>query len=186
MSLSPYRIPRHDSLPVVVSMLPALRMAEKSLRFPASSQSSPESAEAASSVNLKGKRAVVVEDEGVTQLQLRRILISEGVEVVGVASNGKEAVDLVRDQNPDFVLMDIRMPVMDGLEATRRILEDHPVCIVMLTAFSDAEYQLEAAAIGTCGYVLKPVTSDTLIPQVRSALQTYKARRGNTNVRRTQ
>jgi response regulator NasT len=124
-------------------------------------------------LELKGKRAVVVEDEGVTQLQLRKILQSQGVEVVGVASNGSDAVKLVLRIKPEIVLMDIQMPVMDGLEASRRILESYRVCIVLLTAFSEEQYQQEARTIGISGYVLKPVTSDTLIPQLAAALQRF-------------
>ena len=122
---------------------------------------------------LKGKRAVVAEDEGVTQLQLQKILRSEGVEIVGIASNGREALDLTICLRPDFVLMDIRMPLMDGLEASRRILEKRRVCIIMLTAFSEDEYRREATDMGVTGYVLKPVTSGTLIPNVVNALRLF-------------
>ena len=73
-------------------------------------------------MSLSGKRAVIVEDEGITQLQLRKLLRSEGIQVVGAASDGQEGVELVLKERPDFVLMDIRMPVMDGLEAMGRIL----------------------------------------------------------------
>src|SRR5690242_14654533 len=89
---------------------------------------------------LSGKRVAVVEDEGITQLQLSRILRSQGLEVVGTAADGQEAVEVVLATRPDLVLMDIRMPIMDGLEASERILAEYPVCIVMLTAFSDEEY----------------------------------------------
>jgi two-component system, response regulator PdtaR len=133
------------------------------------------SAQAEAKSVLKDKRAVVVEDEGVTQLQLRKILEAAGVKVVGVAANGKDAIKVVLDHNPDFVLMDVRMPIMDGLEASRRILENRRICIVMLTAFSEEEYQRKAQEIGTCGYVLKPVTSETLIPQIATALRQFNA-----------
>jgi response regulator NasT len=123
--------------------------------------------------DLAGKRGVVVEDEGVTQLQLRRILRTAGIEVVGVAANGRDAVEIVRQTKPDFVLMDVRMPVMDGLEATRRILAHERVCIIMLTAFSEEEYQQEAQNIGASGYVLKPITSNTLLPQLAEALRQF-------------
>lgn len=121
-----------------------------------------------------GKRAVIVEDEGITQLQLTRILRSQGIEVVATAANGQEAVEIVLKEHPDFVLMDIRMPVMDGLEASERILAQLSVCIVMLTAFSDEEYQQRAETLGTCGYVLKPVTVETLIPELEAAYQKFQ------------
>jgi two-component system, response regulator PdtaR len=116
---------------------------------------------------------VIAEDEGVTQLQLQRILKSVGVDVVGIAANGLEVIDLVESHEPDFVLMDIRMPVMDGLEASRRILENKNVCIVMLTAFSEEEFQRKAEEIGASGYILKPVTSGTLVPRIVSALHRF-------------
>lgn len=119
-------------------------------------------------ISLRGKRAVIVEDEGITQLQLKKILQSEGIEVVGAAGNGKEGVEFVLRERPDFVLMDIRMPDMDGLEATERILAEYHVCIVMLTAFSDEGYRQRATELGVCGYVLKPVTVETLMPQLKA------------------
>jgi AmiR/NasT family two-component response regulator len=132
-----------------------------------------EKPDADSILALSGKRAVIVEDEGVTQLQLRKILTSQGIDVVGLATNGRDAVDLVLRTKPDLVLMDIFMPIMDGLEACRLILKTYSVCIVMLTAFSEEEYQQEAKEIGAAGYVLKPVTSDTLMPQIALAFQNF-------------
>jgi response regulator NasT len=122
---------------------------------------------------LSGKRVAVVEDEGITQLQLSRILRSQGLEVVGTAADGQEAVEVVLATRPDLVRMDIRMPIMDGLEASERILAEYPVCIVMLTAFSDEEYVARAREIGTCGYVLKPITAETLMPQLQAALHRF-------------
>ena len=123
--------------------------------------------------SLLGKRTVIVEDEGITQLQLSRILRSEGIKVVGTASNGQEGLEFVLKERPDFVLMDIRMPVMDGLEATERILAEYRVCIVILTAFSDEESQQRALELGACAYVLKPVTAETLIPQLKAAYHNF-------------
>lgn len=117
---------------------------------------------------------VVVEDEGITLLQLRRMLAQAGMQVVGAAGNGQEAVEVALRERPDLVVMDIKMPVMDGLEAARRILETYSVCIVMLTAFSTEEYQQQARDIGTYGYVLKPITSTTLLPQLDAALQKFQ------------
>jgi two-component system, response regulator PdtaR len=125
------------------------------------------------SISLRGKRAVIVEDEGITQLQLRKLLRSEGVSVVGAASDGQEGVALVLRERPDFVLMDIRMPIMDGIEAAERILAEYRVCIVMLTAFSDEAYRQRAAGAGACAYIVKPVTVETLVPQLKAAYQKY-------------
>ena len=126
-------------------------------------------------VELSGKRVVIVEDEGMLQLQLRMMLRSEGMDVVGTAADGETAIKVVLATRPDVVLMDINMPVMNGLEASERILAEFPVCIVMLTAFSEEEYQRKAKKIGTCGYVIKPVTSDTLIPQLLTAVQGFSS-----------
>jgi len=127
----------------------------------------------AEALSLLGKCAVIVEDEGITQLQLRKLLRSEGIKVVGTASDGQEGVELVLKERPDFVLMDIRMPVMDGLEATERILAEYRVCIVMLTAFSDEAYRQQATELGACAYVLKPVTVETLMPQLKAAYHKF-------------
>jgi YesN/AraC family two-component response regulator len=153
-------------------MLPAMVMAEESQPLRNAShrvlQSTTESG-----FSLLGKRAVIVEDEGMTQLQLRRILRSEGMEVVGLAANGREALEIVLKKKPDVVLMDIRMPVMDGPEASRPILEQYRVCIVMLTALPEEEYQHEAQEIGVSAYVLKPVTAEILLTQLAAALQKF-------------
>lgn len=120
---------------------------------------------------LVGKRIVIVEDEGVTQLQLRRSLTRMGLVVAGVANSGESGMKVVLRERPDLVLMDIRMPgELDGLEATRRILLEYRVCIIMLTAFAVEEYQTRAKEIGACGYLLKPVVSETLLSVLE---QTY-------------
>jgi two-component system, response regulator PdtaR len=124
-------------------------------------------------VNLQGKRAVVVEDQGLTQMQLKKVLQRQGVEIVGVASNGAEAVEVVLTTRPDFVLMDIHMPIMNGLDAAERILAEYHVCIVMLTAYSEQEYQRRAQELGACGYSLKPITAASLIPTIQHALQRF-------------
>lgn len=124
---------------------------------------------------LTGKRVIIVEDEGITQLQLRKVLAREGLTIVGVAMSGPEGVEIVLREKPDLVLMDIRMPgEYDGLEAARRILAERSVCIVMLTAFSDQSFQDQARQIGASGYIVKPIDKDTLLPQLEEASKTYK------------
>jgi two-component system, response regulator PdtaR len=124
-------------------------------------------------ISLVQKRAVIVEDEGITQLQLRKILRSKGIQVVGTAANGKEAIEVVLRERPDLVLMDIKMPVMDGLEASRHILAKGRFCIVILTAFSEESFRQRADELGACGYVLKPISADTLMPELEAAYRKF-------------
>jgi len=123
--------------------------------------------------SLQGKRVIICEDEGISQMQLKRALSISGMDVVGTARNGRDGVELALKERPSLILMDIRMPVMDGLEASRLILKHYQPCIVMLTAFSDSEYRQEAFEIGTAGYVVKPVTGETLLPQLEAAWRTH-------------
>ncbi len=98
-----------------------------------------------------------------TQIQLIRLLKRAGLVVVGAANNGRTGVEIVLREKPDLVLMDIRMPIMDGVEATKRIISEFPACVVMLTAFADAEVRAEARDAGSQGFLLKPVTAQSLI-----------------------
>ncbi len=117
---------------------------------------------------LRGKQVVIVEDEGVTQMQLRTILTRAGMVVAGSARTGEEGLDLVLRERPDIVLMDIKMPgPYDGLEAARRILAQFRTCVVMLTAYE--EHREEAQALGSCGYVVKPMNSASLLPELERA-----------------
>ncbi len=138
-------------------------------------QTSPIAAEESGSI-LTGKRVVIAEDQGVTQLQLRKILVSVGCIVVGSAANGSEAVEIVLSTQPDLVIMDVEMPEMDGLEATRRVLKGFNGCIVIMTAYSEPELVQKAFAAGAFGYVVKPVTSASLIPRLTSLLKEFYKR----------
>ncbi len=155
-------------------MLPYQFTEDQTARPPFFLSLSPSPSHESEAISLTGKRAVIVEDEGITQIHLRKLLRSQGIKVIGMASNGKEGVELVLKEHPDFVLMDVRMPVMDGLEATERILAEYRVCIVVLTAFSDEAYRQRVAELGAGGYVLKPVTIETLIPQLKAAYYTFQ------------
>src|SRR5579871_931015 len=127
-------------------------------------------------VSLAGKRVVICEDEGITQLQLRRALTRAGLTVVGVAGSGAAAVEAVLREQPDIVLMDIRMPVMDGIEATRQIMAAYPVCILMVTAYANEGNQARARQAGASGYLVKPITSEALVPALQDALATFARR----------
>lgn len=123
--------------------------------------------------SLAGKGIVIVEDEGITQLQLQRIAGGAGLKVLGAASNGKMGVDVVLSQQPDIVLMDVNMPVMDGLEATKLILENVQTCVILLTAFSDTECRQRAQELKTGGFIVKPVTREVLLPQIEDAYRRF-------------
>jgi two-component system, response regulator PdtaR len=127
--------------------------------------------------NLSGKRVVIVEDEAITQMQLRKILRQNGMVVVHSALNGLEGVTVTLTERPDLVLMDIRLPGdIDGLEAVRRILAQLSVCVVILTAVPNEEFQEQARAIGACGYIIKPIDRDTLFPQLQAAVNAFEKR----------
>ncbi|WP_116110510.1 MULTISPECIES: response regulator [Amycolatopsis] len=113
-------------------------------------------------------RVVIADDQALVRTGFRMILASGGIDVVGEAADGAEAVATVRDLDPDVVLMDIRMPAMDGLEATRRILARSPGCrVLMLTTFDLDRYVYDALAAGASGFLLKDVTPEHLVAAVR-------------------
>ena len=110
-----------------------------------------------------------------TQIQLIRILKRAGLEVVGAANNGRAGVEIVLREKPELVLMDIRMPIMDGVEATRRIVSEYSACVVMLTAFADEEVREEARIAGSSGFLLKPVTAQSLIMALEQYYLSFQA-----------
>jgi DNA-binding NarL/FixJ family response regulator len=116
-------------------------------------------------------RVVVADDQGLVRSGFRVLLEGEpDIEVVGEAGNGAEAVALVASERPDVVLMDVRMPVMDGLEATRRITEDESLAgtkVVILTTFDLDEYVHEALRAGASGFLLKDTLPVELLNAVR-------------------
>jgi DNA-binding NarL/FixJ family response regulator len=113
-------------------------------------------------------RVVIADDQALVRTGFRMILTSGGIDVVGEAADGAEAVAVVRTQRPDVVLMDVRMPTMDGLEAARRILAEFPRCrVLMLTTFDLDRYVYAALASGASGFLLKDVTPEHLVAAVR-------------------
>ncbi|GAA5142427.1 response regulator transcription factor [Nocardioides marinquilinus] len=116
-------------------------------------------------------RLLLADDHQLVRAGLAGLFGAEpDIDVVGQAANGREAVDLVAAEPPDVVLMDLSMPVLDGVEATRAIAADHPdVAVVMLTAFAETERVRAALQAGAIGYVLKDSEPATLLAAVRSA-----------------
>jgi DNA-binding NarL/FixJ family response regulator len=114
-------------------------------------------------------RVVVADDQALVRAGFRMILTGHGIDVVAEATDGTEAIDAVRRTRPDVVLMDIRMPELDGLEATRRILtgaHDDPR-VIMLTTFDLDQYVYAALTSGASGYLLKDVSPEHLVAAVR-------------------
>jgi DNA-binding NarL/FixJ family response regulator len=116
-------------------------------------------------------RVALVDDQGLLRAGLRALLDAEdGIEVVGEAGDGEAAVTLAREQRPDVILMDIRMPGVDGLEATRRIVADadlSEVKVVVLTTFEIDEYVFEALRSGAAGFLLKEADPEDIVRAVR-------------------
>jgi DNA-binding NarL/FixJ family response regulator len=112
-------------------------------------------------------RVLVVDDQDMVRQGLRLILELAGIDVVGEARNGAEAVAAVAEHAPDVVLMDLRMPGMDGVEATRRIVEAGPTRVLALTTFDVDQHVVDALRAGAVGFLLKDVTSDGLVDAVR-------------------
>lgn len=119
-------------------------------------------------------RALICEDEGVTVMALRKALTRAGYQVVGEAVDGRTAIDMAVSLKPDLILMDITMlgPI-DGISATREILHAQPVPIIMLTAYSDDAYVDAALDAGACAYLVKPITSEQLLPALRLAVTRF-------------
>lgn len=118
-------------------------------------------------------RVVVAEDEALIRMDLAEMLVEEGYDVVGQATTGEAAVALVERLRPDVVLLDVRMPVMDGISAADAITSRHDCAVVMLTAFSERELVERAAGAGAAAYLVKPVSAVHLIP----AIEVARARR---------
>jgi response regulator NasT len=114
-------------------------------------------------------RVLIAEDETIIRLDLKDLLERAGHTVVGEARDGDEAVRLASDRQPDLIVMDVKMPRLDGIDAARRITASRPVPIVMLTAYSHEDLVARAADAGAFGYLVKPFREADLLPAIATA-----------------
>ena len=120
-----------------------------------------------------GLRAVVAEDETLIRLDLVEVLTGAGYRVVAEAGDGRAAVEAVREHRPDIVVMDVTMPVMDGIAAAGEIAGERLAPVVMLTAFSQRELVERARTAGAMAYVVKPFTEADLVPAIELAVARF-------------
>ena len=116
---------------------------------------------------------VIAEDEAIIRLDLREMLEEEGYSVVGEAGRGDQAVDLVRTLRPDVVILDVKMPGMDGIEAAKRISQEAICAVLMLTAFSQREVVEQARDAGALAYLVKPFQKTDLVPAIELAIARF-------------
>src|SRR5713226_4616004 len=114
-------------------------------------------------------RILIAEDETIIRLDLRDLLVRAGFDVCAEARDGEEAVELARSEQPDLAVMDVKMPKLDGIDAARRILEERPIPIVMLTAYGQEEIVSRAVEAGVFGYLVKPFREQDLLPAIQAA-----------------
>ncbi len=114
-------------------------------------------------------RVLIAEDETIIRLDLKELLGRVGHTVVAEARDGEEAVALATEHNPDLIVMDVKMPRMDGIAAARTIMDERPVPIVMLTAYSQEDLVQRAGEAGAFGYLVKPFREADLVPAILTA-----------------
>ncbi len=117
-----------------------------------------------------GRTVVIAEDEAIVRLDLREILQEQGFDVVGETGRGDEAVALAKEHQPDLVILDIKMPGLDGLSAARDINVERKSAVLILTAFSQRNLIEEARDAGALAYLVKPFQQEELLPAIEVAL----------------
>ena len=119
------------------------------------------------------RRVVIAEDEALIRMDLAEMLEEEGFEVVGQAADGERAVELAEEHRPDLVVLDVKMPKLDGIAAAQRIAEQRIAPVVILTAFSQRELVERAREAGAMAYLVKPFTKNDLVPAVEMAVSRF-------------
>jgi response regulator NasT len=119
------------------------------------------------------RRVVIAEDEALIRLDLAEMLAEEGYDVVGQAGDGQTAVDLAEQTRPDLVVLDVKMPGLDGIAAAQRIAEQRIAPVVILTAFSQRELVERAGDAGAMAYLVKPFNKSDLVPAIEMAVSRF-------------
>ena len=119
-------------------------------------------------------RVVIADDESVIRLDLKEMLTNLGYLVVGEAGDGVSAVNLARELKPELVVMDIKMPNMDGIAAAKILTEEHIAPVLLLTAFSQQDLIERAKEAGVVGYIVKPFREQELVPAIEVALERFR------------
>ena len=119
-------------------------------------------------------RVLIAEDEALIRLDLKEMLEEEGYSVVGEASDGQQAIDLAVSLRPDLVILDVKMPVLDGISAAERVAADMIAPVVILTAFSQRELVERARDAGAMAYLVKPFTKADLVPAIEIAVSRFQ------------
>ena len=123
------------------------------------------------------RRVLVAEDEALIRLDLVELLTEKGFDVVGQATDGEEAIELARSLDPDVVVMDVKMPRLDGISAAETIAAERIAPVVILTAFSQRELVERAAEAGAMAYVVKPFDASDVVPAIGGAVGLPQGRR---------
>ena len=119
------------------------------------------------------RRVVIAEDEALIRMDLAEMLTDEGYDVVGQAGDGATAVDLAEQLRPDLVILDVKMPVLDGIAAAEQIASQRIAPVVILTAFSQRELVERARDAGAMAYLVKPFTQSDLVPAIEMAVSRF-------------
>lgn len=119
-------------------------------------------------------RVVLVEDDPISRIDIKEMLAEEGILTIGECGDGLTGVNLIKTLKPDLAIMDIKMPVMDGIEAAKILNEEKVAPVMLLTAYSQTELIEEAKKAGVLAYLVKPINKQNLIPACKIAVSRYK------------
>ena len=123
---------------------------------------------------LKKLKILLADDEAILRLDLREMLTDAGHEVIGEAANGEEAVKLAKELKPEFIIMDVKMPVMDGLTAAKLIAAENIAPVLLLTAYSQQDIVEKASEAGVIAYLVKPIREEQLFPAMEIAEKRFQ------------